>query len=597
MSVNELSFMVGGPAGVGIKTAGLVFARLCSRAGLHAFGNVEYPSIIRGDHNSFQVMISERPVRSHTRRLDLLLALDELTVQLHKDELRTGGAIIYDNENKKVHIEGLAGKGLRLVGLPFMTLAREAGGDARMINTIGVGAAMGVLRFDFEHIASALQMAYGKHGDKIVEINRVCARKAYEAARAAVGDFDIHLEKRDAPRRMLLTGAEAFCMGAIRAGLRFYSGYPMTPSSSILTYLAAHERDCGLVVKHTEDEIAGANMALGAAFAGVRAATGTAGGGFCLMTEALGLSAMTETPLVFVEAQRPGPATGLPTRTEQGDLRFVLHASQDEFARVVVAPGDPEEAFYLGFEAFNHADRIQGPVIFLMDKHVCECHRTQEPFDVHGLTIDRGPWARPEDLRADQRFRRFALTESGVSPRAIPGTPGGVHTATSDEHDEYGRISEEEDDRKAMVEKRLRKLEQVDVSQTGWKLHGPKKADVTLVGWGSTKGVILDVMDDLARDGASVNFLQLVYLSPFPAAPVKKILKGAKKRILIENNATGQLGGLIREHTGVEITERILKYTGRMFLRDELEARLRATIGALHAAGPKTRASKHATEE
>ena len=294
MATNELSFMVGGAAGLGIKTAGLVFARVCSRAGLRVYGNVEYPSIIRGDHNSYQVMVSERCVFGHVRSLDILLALDDLSIELHRNEIRPGGALVYDVDKSKADIRKLEAQGVILVGLPFQSMIKEAGGGQRLLNTVGIGATMGLLRFNFDALAAMLKDTFARHGEDVLKQNVDVARRAYAAAAEPFADrFDVTLQRRDAPKRMLLTGNEALAMGAIKAGVKFYAGYPMTPSSSILSYMAKHERECGIVVKHAEDEISAAGMALGATFAGARSMTATSGGGFALMCEFVGAAGMT----------------------------------------------------------------------------------------------------------------------------------------------------------------------------------------------------------------------------------------------------------------------------------------------------------------
>lgn len=579
MTTNELSFMVGGAAGLGVKTAGLLFARLCSRAGLHVYGNVEYPSIIRGDHNSYQVIVSEGRVLGHVRSLDVLLALDNLTSALHGNEIRPNGALIHDSEMGGTDVDHLEKRGVVPVGLPFRSMIQEVGGGQRLLNTVGVGATMGLLRFDFDAIETTLKSVFTKHGEDVLKQNLQVARRAYDAAAEGFADrFDVMLDRREVPQRMLVTGNEALAMGAIKAGVKFYAGYPMTPSSSILNYMAKHEREYGLVVKHAEDEISAAGMALGAAFAGARSMTATSGGGLCLMCEFLGLAGMTETPLVIVEAQRPGPATGLPTRTEQGDLKFVLSASQDEFPRIVIAPGDPEDSFRMTFEAFNLAERYQAPVIILMDKHLSESAWTFEPFSCEGMTIDRGQRLDEAALTSMMEYRRYALTESGISPMVRPGTPGGAFCATSDEHDERGDICEEEDVRSRMVEKRLRKITSLDVSECGWRLHGNSEADLTVVGWGSTILPVRGAMDLLAADGITVNCLQVIYMSPFPGQQVAKVLAQAKRTVVVENNATAQLADVIRENTGVKIDDAILKYSGRQWLVDELADQIRRRL-------------------
>lgn len=579
MRTNELSFMLGGHAGQGAKTVGDAFARMCTRAGLHVFINMEYPSNIKGEHNYIQVMVSENEMRSHDRPIDLLLALDAKTVLLHKDEILPNGALIYDRQGLEispvdvgigdVNIER---KDILVVDIPLLKIAKDIGGSERMLNATGLGAVQGLLRFDFEELAAILRESLAKLGEEKVEKNLACAKRAYDLVRESFADkFAITLARRDAPRRMLLTGNEALAMGALKAGVKFYTSYPMTPSSSILTFMARHAREYGLIAQLTEDEISAIGMAVGAAFAGVRAMCGTSGGGFCLMCEHLGLAGIAEIPLVIVEGQRPGPATGLPTRTEQADLRFVLSAHQGDFPRIVIAPGDPGEAFRLCFDAFNLADRYQTPVIVLTDKHLAESSWTCEPFDTRGMEIDRGERLGEQELSALGGYKRYLVTESGISPLSRPGLAGGVFRASGNEHDLYGRPSEDANNRTQQMDKRLRKLDSLDVSQIGAQLHGDPDADLTLIGWGSTKPVILETMSLLKeRQGLNCNFLQVIYMSPFPTERVTEIMNNAKRTIALENNATGQLAGLIREHTGCEIQDKILKYNGRQFFRDEL---------------------------
>jgi 2-oxoglutarate ferredoxin oxidoreductase subunit alpha len=580
--VNELNFMVGGFAGQGVRTVGDAFGRLCVQAGLHVFVNLEYPSNIKGEHNHSQIMVSERPVHSLTRPVDLLLALDAKTVLWHAPDLRPGGALIYDSKNlERSPIDpGLTGVKIErddilVVDLPLLQIAREVGGGEKMLNSMGLGVVQGLLRFDFEELAAMLRASLAKLGEEKVRQNLEGARRAFDLAHDQfAGRFDVRLERREGPGRMILTGNEALGMGAVKAGLKFFAAYPMTPASSILSFMSKHAREFGLISILPEDEISAVGMAVGAAYAGVRAMTATSGGGFCLMCEHLGLAAMCEIPIVIVEAQRPGPATGLPTRTAQGDLKFVLSAHQDEFARVVIAPGDPVEAFRWGFEAFNIAERVQTPVILLMDKHLSESGFTCEPFRTDGMTVDRGLFLSEEELAAMPKYKRYAVTESGVSPRSRPGVRGGAYLANGNEHNQYGHISEDSRNRSAQVEKRLRKLKALDVSEFGACLHGDAEADVTLVGWGSTKCVVHDAMKVLNERGVRCNFLQIIFIEPFPWAFVTRVLNQAKKTILIENNATAQLADVVCEKIGIVLRDRVLKYDGRMFFRDELADRI-----------------------
>ena len=377
---------------------------------------------------------------------------------------------------------------------------------------------------------------------------------------------------------MLLTGNEAVSLGAIKAGCKFYAAYPMTPASSILHFMAAQERNFSLVVKHSEDEIAAINMTIGAGFAGVRAMTATSGGGFSLMSEALGLAAMTETPIVVVVSQRPGPSTGLPTRTEQGDLKFVLHASQGDFPRFVIAPGDVEECFHKTIEAFNLAEKYQCPAILILDKYLSESHKTAEEFEASGVKIDRGLLLSDEEIEKTGEFKRYEFTETGISPRTIPSQKGGVFTATGNEHDETGYLSEEKTVRTRMMDKRFRKFKQAEREIPEPKLFGPKDAEVTMIAWGSTKGPIKEAMKLLDHDGIRANFLQIIYINPFPANTVSRIIRASKRTVIVENNKTAHLASLIREKTGKEIEHKILKYDGRQFFPTEIHQRVKEAL-------------------
>jgi len=348
----------------------------------------------------------------------------------------------------------------------------------------------------------------------------------------------------------------------------------MTPASGVLHYLASQEERFNLVVKHAEDEIAVINMAAGASFAGVRAMVATSGGGFSLMVEGLGMAACVETPLVIVEAQRPGPSTGLPTWTGQGDLKFLLSASQGDFPRIVIAPGDVEECFSLTMEAFNIADKYQTPVMLVVDKYLTEGHAAVGDLDASRVKVDRGLLLSREELAKKKDFKRYGLTPSGVSSRSFPSRAGGIFNANSDEHNEYGFSSDDPGVRTKMMDKRMRKLDHLAKELSPPKLHGPKEAQDTIIGWGSTKGPILS----LEEEGIEARFLQLTYLSPFPSKFVKKILEESRKLIVVENNRTGQLAGLIREKTGIEIKLKVLKYDGRPFFPEELGEKLKSAL-------------------
>ena len=569
VQVNNLNWKIGGEAGYGILSAGEIFAYACAHGGLETFAYLEYPSLIRGGHNTYQVLVREDNVQSHSSQVDLLVALNKETIDRHLTEVVKDGALVYDSNEKDLRDYVCSRADAGCLGVPLEDLTKQAGGEKVMRNMVAVGVSFGLVKYPYDFIVELIDQVFSKKGAKMVQLNQAAAKAGYDYAQTNFAEkFDYQLKvKLNKDQRMLINGNEAIALGAIKAGLKFYAAYPMTPATSILQYLVAQERDYKLVVKQTEDEIAAMNMAVGASFAGVRSMVATSGGGFALMSEALGLAGMTECGTVVVIAQRPGPATGLPTWTEQGDLRFALHAGQGDFPRVVLAPGDPEECFYMTFQAHNLADKYQLPVIVLTDKYMAEARQTVPFFNTESLKLDRGELADTSKLSADARFARYAVVPSGVSERSIPGQVGGLFAANSDEHDATGMANEEADIRLQQMDKRMKKLQALRSEiQEPVKLYGPKEAEVTLVGWGSTKGPILEAM----KKSKNINFLQIRCLEPFPVKEVDTVLRQAKRRVLIENNYSGQLGGLIRERTGIDITDKFLKYDGRPINPEEI---------------------------
>ncbi|MFC2136227.1 2-oxoacid:acceptor oxidoreductase subunit alpha, partial [Bacteroidota bacterium] len=435
-----------------------------------------------------------------------------------------------------------------------------------------LGAAMAVVDYDFEMLADAIRGSFAKKSKKseIMERNVDVARKGYDYIKNNYkNDFGIKLEKKPKKKKMLINGNQAVAIGAIKAGCKFLSAYPMTPASSIMNYFILNEEKANVVMKQADDEIAAINMSLGAAYAGVRAMTSTSGGGLALMSETVSLVGMSEVPLVIVNVQRPGPATGLPTRQGQGDLKFVLNIGHGDFPRIVIAPGDVEECFYETFNAFNLADKYQLPVLILSDKHLAVSNTSRPVFDTKGMKIDRGWMLTDAEAKKATDYKRFLVTDSGVSPRAIPGQDC-IYRSSSDEHNEHGDIHEEADNRKQMEEKRHRKLDTAMNDIPLPKIHGPEKADVTIVSWGSPKGAILEAMDYLKKDGITANFLQMTYIFPFHTHFVMEFLKKSKLVIDIEENGTAQMAGVIREYTGFKIEHKILKYNGRSFFPSEI---------------------------
>ncbi|MBI2579024.1 MAG: 2-oxoacid:acceptor oxidoreductase subunit alpha [Candidatus Aenigmarchaeota archaeon] len=577
--INNFSWKVAGEAGHGILNAGLMFARMCMRGGLNVFATAEYPSLIRGGHNHLDVHVSDRPLHSHTRHVSLLVALNMDSVTKHSRKILPGGGIIYDGVEMKLDEKDFPG--INLYPVPLLEIANQCGGMI-MRNTVAMGASIALADFDLEMFNTVLRDNFGKKkGEDVAEKNIIAAKTGYDYIKKNFPDgFRFVLRKKENSDRIFISGNEAISVGAIKSGCKFFAAYPMTPASSILHTMAANERAYNIVVKHTEDEIAAINMAVGAAFAGVRSMTATSGGGFALMTEGFGLAAQAEVPLVVVEAQRPGPATGMATHSGQGDLRFVLHASTDEFPRLVIAPGDVEQCYYKTVEAFNLAEKYQMPVVVLTDKYLGESFISAEKFSDEGIAVDRGLLLSEEELQETEDFRRFRVTESGVSPRSIPGQKGGEHTASSYEHDEYGFEREEEEIRTAMHDKRFRKFEQMKKEIKNPGLVGNGYSDITIISWGSTKGPVMDAMRMLEEDDIFSNFLQVLYISPLPVEQLTDVIGNARRVVIIENNKTSLLGGLIKEHTGIDIGHKILKYDGRPFSPEQIRDGIKRIIEA-----------------
>jgi 2-oxoglutarate ferredoxin oxidoreductase subunit alpha len=574
MSNSRLNWKIGGEAGYGIMTVGEFFSKAFIKGGYCVVAHTEYPSLIRGGHNTFQVRIDAQRIRAPIQPVDILVALNAETVELDLNDLVPGGVLLYDAKSSNV---APTREDIILCEVPLLQLVTDLHLPKVAVNVAAMGASVGLIGYELTLLNAAIQDAFGGKGEKIVEQNVSAARAGYDyVTRAYPEPYKGGLAPIQGPRRMTLTGNDAICMGALKAGMKFIAIYPMTPTHTVMTYIAAHAREYGVAMVQPEDEIAGINMAVGASFAGARSMVATSGGGFSLMVEGLGLAGATENPLVVVDGQRPGPSTGLATRTAQGDLRFCLHASQGDFFRVVLAPGDPEECFFETFRAFNLADALQTPVLVLTDKHLATTFFAAEPFETNGLAIDRGLLLAEGEVPAD--FKRYEATPTGVSARTVPGVKGGIFNANSDEHDERGYFSEDAPVVATSVDKRCRKYFTAAALLDGIKYHGNVTSGTVLVGWGSTKGAILDAMDFLrARDGVELGFLQVLFMSPFPSKLVKERLEG-KRVVLIENNRGAQLGSLIKEHAQIRPDHTILRFDGRAFNADELYKRIKEVL-------------------
>lgn len=571
---SQLNWKIGGEAGYGIMTVGEIFSKTFIKGGYHVVAHTEYPSLIRGGHNTFQLRIDARRIRAPIRPVDLLVALNAETLDLDLDDVIAGGMVIYDAKSFNVTPTR---KDIVWCDVPLIQLVTDLHLPKVAMNMAAMGASVGLIGYDLAMLNTTIKDTFELKGEKVVEQNVAAAQAGYDYATAAYPEpYKGGLKPIKGPPRMTLTGNDAICMGAFKAGMKFIAIYPMTPTHNIMTYIAANAREYGVAMVQPEDEIAGINMAVGASFAGARSMVATSGGGFSLMVEGLGLAGATENPLVVVEGQRPGPSTGLATRTAQGDLRFCLHASQGDFFRVMLAPGDPEECFQETFRAFNLADALQTPVLVLTDKHLATSYFSAEPFDTSGLSIDRGLLLAEGAVPAD--FKRYKATPTGVSARSVPGMEGGVFNSNSDEHDERGYVSEEAPVVATLVDKRCRKYFTAATLLKGIKFYGDVTSQTVLVGWGSTKGAILDAMDVLrTKDSIDLGFLQVLCMSPFPSKLVKKHLNG-NKVILIENNRGAQLGSLIKEHAQIRPDHTILRYDGRTFNADELYERIREVL-------------------
>ncbi|MFA4842612.1 MAG: 2-oxoacid:acceptor oxidoreductase subunit alpha [Candidatus Omnitrophota bacterium] len=565
MPGQDICVKISGEAGQGINIAAQALAKAFTRKGLYVFLLTDNPNSIKLEPAWCSLRISEERILSQSHEVDILVVLNRDSLLRRQQEVNIGGFILYDQEAVKLEDKDKRAEA-GYISIPFDRLLKELNAPPLLRNTVAIGAVLGLIDYDIKVMEAMLEEQFSRKGEQVVRQNNGALNAGFSYLKENFKPgFNKKLKANTPAGRMFLTGNEAFCCGALKAGCKFIAAYPMTPSSAILHYLAAKEQGYGIVVKQAEDEIAGMNMAVGAGFAGARAMTCTSGGGFALMSEALGMAAQSETPVVAVMGQRPGPSTGQPTHTSQADLRFVIHASQGEFPRIVIAPGDAEECFREGFNAFNLAEKFQLPVIVLTDKYLVESYSSWEGFSLAGLNIERGKLLNQAELDKVSDYKRYAFSEDGISPRALPGMKGGIHVATSYEHDEYGFYQEDPAGVVKAADKRFAKLKLIEAALPQPKIYGPDDAEITLIAWGSSKGPVLEAMKMLAQAKKRVNFLHLVYIWPFPGEAVRQAIQKAKVTLGIEGNKSGQMFGLIREHTGTKLTHSLLKYDGQPF--------------------------------
>ena len=620
----DISWLIGGPQGSGVETGANIFLRVCAEMGYQVFGKREFYSNIKGEHSYFTVRISEKKIHSNQNGVTLMVSYDAETIFRHYDEIILGGGIIYDSDmeeittdkvhtldpyykarlhkeleakNKPFSIAGVLDlvkeKGVNLYSVSFKEilskLAEEENnpklkGLIRMYNVIGVALSLGLLKMPPDSLLKSIDSMFAKK-PQIAELNKHASNYSYNLATAKFNNFDYSLtEKKKEPHTILVQGHQGTAIGKIVCGCRFQSYYPITPASDESMYLEENEildeiegdRPGSTAVIQTEDEISAIGMMIGGALTGTRSSTSTSGPGFSLMAEALGWAGINEVPVVITLFQRSGPSTGLPTRHGQDDLLFAIHAGHGEFPRIVYASGDIEESFYDTALCFNYSDVFQIPVIHMMDKFLSSSVLTCRRFDPNKVIIDRGKLL--EKVDGDD-YKRFALTDDGISPRSRIGLDNGVFWNTGDESDEHGHISEDPIERVKMMDKRMSRLDLIikkipkEEQIISFGVH-----DYTIISWGSTKGPIIDALEMLKEEGKDVGFVQFKLLHPFPTEYAKSLLQSAKTIIDIESNHTGQLGQIFKQNLGRDVDHFILKYTGRGMTCTEIYDSLKKII-------------------
>ncbi len=554
----EYNILIGGSAGQGLDTISDFLEKVIKKSGFYLFSNKDYMSRVRGGHNFIQIRFGENRVFAHKDNLDLILALDENTVLYHKERLKKDGVIIAD--------KGIKVEDEKILRLPLLELAKSLS-LSKAFTSVAAGVILKYFSLKIEGIEKYFN---SKLSEEIINKNIKAVKLGYELI-----DSKYTLQGEDLSNNILINGNNAIALGAIAGGLDFYSAYPMTPATSIMTYLAKTQTKTGIVVDQAEDEIAAINFAIGASYAGARAMTGSSGGGVSLMVEAFGLAAITETPVVVVDSQRPGPATGLPTRTEQSDLSFLLTAAQGEFPRAIISIRNAEDGFYKTVKALNLADKYQTLVIILTDQYLADANVTIPKYDLSNVKIEKYIY-NGEELQEGEEYKRYKITENGVSPRMIPGnSKGQTVLVDSDEHTEEAHITEASNVRKAQMEKRMKKLQLIKEEMEEPEFIGNKDLEILLVGFGSTYGALKDAVEELNIEGKKIGALSFGDIYPLPEKNLRIYANKAKKIINVEQNYIGQLGKLITQETGIIMSSSILKYDGRQITGNEIVEKLR----------------------
>lgn len=572
--VKQLSWKVGGQQGEGIDSAGEILSTALNRRGYYLYGYRHFSSRIKGGHSNTKIRISTTPIRSISDELDILVAFDQESIDLNAHELNDKGVILADAKFNPTVPDGVAA---RLLAVPFTQIAEEVG-MAQMKNMVAVGASSALLGLPVEVFNEVIEERFGRKGQKVVEKNMEAIARGRDFVLNEVDEqiTDFILDESDGKQRLYMIGNDALALGALAAGARLMAAYPITPSSEIMEYLIKKLPEFGGTVVQTEDELAAITMSIGMNYGGVRAFTASAGPGLSLMTEAIGLAGMTETPVVIINTMRGGPSTGLPTKQEQSDLMSMLYSTHGEIPKIVIAPSTAEECFYDMIEAFNLAEEYQCPVIVLSDLALSLGKQTVEPLDYDRIQIRRGKlvsWDEElPELESDSLFKRYEFTDDGISRRTLPGMLNGLHHVTGVEHDETGRPSENPVNRKKMMEKRLAKIKNGINFPEPVYLDAPyDEADLLIVGFSSTRGTITEAKERLEAEGLKVNHAHVRQLFPFPTEIMKEQIDKANKVLVVENNATGQLTSLIKLNVGA--ADKLVhfgKYDGNPFLPSEI---------------------------
>ncbi|WP_026574922.1 2-oxoacid:acceptor oxidoreductase subunit alpha [Bacillus sp. UNC438CL73TsuS30] len=569
--IDQLSWKVGGQQGEGIESTGEIFAIALNRLGYYLYGYRHFSSRIKGGHTNNKIRVSTTDVRSISDDLDILVAFDQETIDVNYKELPSSGVILADakfNPKKPEDTES------SLYAVPFTEMATELG-TSLMKNMVAIGATSAVLDLDIHVFEEVVREIFGKKGEQVVAKNMDAIKAGFEYMKEKM-DANVpkmELAKADGKKRMYMIGNDAIALGALAGGCRFMAAYPITPASDIMEYLIKKLPALGGTVIQTEDEIAACTMTIGANYGGVRALTASSGPGLSLKMEAIGLAGITETPIVIVDTQRGGPSTGLPTKQEQSDLMAMIYGTHGEIPKIVMAPSTVEEAFYDTAEAFNLAEEYQCPVIVLSDLQLSLGKQTVEPLDASKVEIRRGKLVTEElpEIENKGYFKRYEVTEDGVSPRSIPGMKNGIHHVTGVEHAETGKPSESAANRIAQMDKRFRKVENIRFDTPVYKNAPHEDADLLVVGFNSTRGAIEEAMGRLDKDGLKVNHAQIRLIHPFPSDEILPLIRSAKKVLVVENNATGQLANIMKMNVGhAEKITKFVKYDGNPFLPHEV---------------------------